>query len=207
MLDRCLRDQLLVNGGVDPVGLPKGRVLILRKWLEDVSNDIGKEYASNRLHAGQDRPGLVVGLCGQCQVKGNRGILGLLVTRAPFILKVLLCLEGQDRVEVHLHKRLTNYANLVHGAVLVLDPEDGKLKPGHRYLGSGFGPANRTTDAVNFAVVELGEGLLALQELFLIEAGRHQGGETKHILIPKEKVCLCVCVAGYCNCEVGLRGW
>jgi hypothetical protein len=46
--------------------------------------------------------------------------------------------------------------------------EDGKLEPGCRYLGNGFGPENRTTDAVDVAVVELGKGLLVLQELFPI---------------------------------------
>ncbi len=90
MQDRCPRDQLLVNGGVVQLGLLEGRVLILGWWLKDVSTDIGEGYASNPPHAGQDRPGLVEGLCGRGQVKGHRGILGLLVTRAPFILKKLL---------------------------------------------------------------------------------------------------------------------
>ncbi len=125
-------------------------------------NDIGKEYASNPPHAGQDCPGLVKGLCGRGQVKGHRGML-------------------------HLHERLANYTNLAHGVVLVLDPEDGKLEPGQRYLGNGFGPANRATDAVNFAVTELGKGLLGLQELFLIEARCHRGEEAEHILIPRRK--------------------
>ena len=93
----------------------------------------------------------------------------------------------------------------MHGTVLVLDPEYGKLEPGRRYLSNGFGLANHATDAVDIAVVELGEGLLVLQELFLIEAYHHRGGEAKHILIPKDKVRLCVCVAGHWDCGVGLR--
>ena len=119
---------------------------------------------------------------------GNRVIFGLLVTKESFALKVLLCLEGQDRVEGHLHERLANYADLAPGAVLVIDPEYGKLEPGHRYLGNGFGPANRATDVVNFAVPQLSEGLFGLQELFLVEARHHGGSDAKHILIPKEKM-------------------
>ena len=134
---------------------------------------------------------------------GNRVILGLLVTKEPFVLKVLLCLEGQECVEGHLHKWLANYANLVQGVVSVLDPEYGKLEPGHRYLGNGFGPANCATDVVNFTVAQLREGLFGLQELFLIEARHHGDGEAKHILIPKEKIRLCVCVAGHCKRGVG----
>ncbi len=76
--------------------------------------------------------------------------------------------EGQGHVEGHLHERLAWYVNLVQGGVLVLDPEDHELEPGHGYLGNGCGPADRATDAVDFAVVNLGKGLLVLQELFLI---------------------------------------
>ena len=57
--------------------------------------------------------------------------------------------------------------NLALGAVLVLDLEYGKLKLCRRYFGNGLGPANRTHDAVNFTVTQLGEGLLVLQELLL----------------------------------------
>ena len=107
-------------------------------------------------------------------------MLGLLVTRALFVLKVLLGLEGQDHVEGHLHERLVWYANLAQGAVLVLDPEDSKLEPGHRYLGNGRGPADRATDAVGFAVVDFGKGLLVMKELVLlvIEGSSHRSGET-----------------------------
>ena len=43
--------------------------------------------------------------------------------------------EGQGHVEGHLHERLAWYVNLVQGGVLVLDPEDHELEPGHGYLG------------------------------------------------------------------------
>ncbi len=68
-----------------------------------VSNDIGKGYLSYPTHVNQDCPGFVKGLSGQGQVKGHRGIVGLLVAMAPFVLELLLGLEEHDRVKGHPH--------------------------------------------------------------------------------------------------------
>ena len=119
---------------------------------------------------------------------------------------MLLGLEGQDCVEGHLHEWRSWYADLALGAVLVLDSEYGNLQPYRRHFGNGFGPANRMTDAANFAVPQLDEGLLVLQELFVIKGVCHRIREAKDILIPSKKVCLGVCIAGHCKRGVGSRG-
>ena len=72
----------------------------------------------------------------------------------------------------------------------MLDPEYGKLMPCRRYFGNGLGPANCMHDAVNFDVAQLGEGLLVLQELFVVKDFGHRVGEAKDILVPSEEVCL-----------------
>ena len=93
------------------------------------------------------------------------------------------------------------------GAVLVLDPKYGKLKSCRRDFGNGLGPTNRTHDAVDFAVSQLGEGLLVLQELFMVKGFGHLVSEAKNLLIPSDKVCLGVCSAhGCCGCRVGSKG-
>ena len=76
------------------------------------------------------------------------------------------------------------YADLALGAVLVLDPENGKLKPCRRYFGNGVGPTNRTHDVVNFVVTQLGKGILVVQELFVVKGCGHRVGEAKDIFIP-----------------------
>ena len=86
---------------------------------------------------------------------------------------MLLGLEEHDCVKVHPHKRNGWYADLALGAVLVLDSEYGELKPCRRYFGNGLGPANCTHDAVDFAVAQLGKGLLVLQELFVVRGFGH----------------------------------
>ena len=89
----------------------------------------------------------------------------------------------------------------------VLDPEFGKLKLCRRYFGNGLGLANCTHDAVDFAVAQLGEGLLFLQELFGIKGFGHRVGEAKDFLIPSNKVCLGVCSAhGLCGCGIRSKG-
>ncbi len=82
-----------------------------------------------------------------------------------------------------------------------------KLKPCHRYFSNGFGLVNCTHDAVDFAVAQLSNGFLVLQELLVIKGFGHRIGEAKDILIPSEEVHLGVCVAhGCCGCGVGPRG-
>ncbi len=177
---------LLVNGDEFSFGFPKGRVIILKRWFELVSNYIGKGHARNPLHMGQDRFGLVENHCGRGQVKGDHSILGLFVTSKPVILKSLLLLEGQDHVKGHLHKLLCSDANLAHGTILVLDPEDSKLELGRRYFGNWLGRVmpNQAADAVNIAILELDEDLFVLQELFIVKGGGHHAGEAKHDLVP-----------------------
>ena len=79
------------------------------------------------------------------------------------------------------------YADLALGAVLVLDPENGKLKPCRRYFGNGLGPANGTHDVVDFAVAQLGEGILVSQELFVVKGFGNRVGEAEDILIPSNE--------------------
>jgi hypothetical protein len=81
MQDWCPRDQLLVNGGICQVGLPKGRVIIREGWGKYVSNDVGKGYVSYPPDVGQDHPGFVKGLSGRGKVKGNGVVVGPLLPR------------------------------------------------------------------------------------------------------------------------------
>ena len=87
---------------------------------------------------------------------------------------------------------------------MVLDPEYGKLKLCRRYFGNGLGPANRTHDAVNFAVAQLGKGLLVFQELFVVKGSGHLVGEAKDFLVPGDKVHLDVFVARHGRCGRGV---
>ena len=207
MQDWCPRDQLRVDGGICRVGLSKGGVISREGWVEYVSNDIGKGYASYPIYLRQDCPGFVEGLSGQGQVKGHRGIVGLLVAKAPFVLKLLLGLEEHDRVKGHPHKWSSWHADLALGAVLVLDPEYGKLKPCCRYFGNGLGQATPTHGAVDFAVAQLDEDLLVLQELFVVKGFGHRVGEAKNFLLPRDKVCLGVCgTHGCCGRRIGSKG-
>jgi hypothetical protein len=69
-----------------------------------------------------------------------------------------------------------------------------------QWLGSG----KLHSCAVDFAVAQLGKGLLVLQELFVVKGFGHRVGEAKDFLILSKKVCLGVCGAHGC-CGRGVR--
>ena len=70
------------------LGSPKAGSLAASGGVENVLNDIGKGYASYPGHARQNCPGFVEGLSGRGQVKGHKGIVGLLVAETPISPRV-----------------------------------------------------------------------------------------------------------------------
>ena len=59
-------------------------------YLDFATDDIGEGYASNPTHAGQEGLRLVEGLCGRGHIKGLGRVVGLLIAKAPVVLKLLL---------------------------------------------------------------------------------------------------------------------
>ena len=61
--------------------------------------------------------------------------------------------------------------------------------------------------SIDFAVAQLGEGLLVLQELFVVKGFGHRVGEAKDFHISRDKVCLGVCgTHGCCGRGIGSKG-
>ena len=146
------------------VDLPKGRVVLL--WVRDmvVSYDVDQRHVGYPPYAGQDGLCPLEGLWGQVQVEGHSGVFRLLVIGEPTVFKLLLFLEGHNCSEDHTLKQRVNYADLSHGLVLMLDPNDLKLESVHSHFGNLLGrvTANCAADAVNITVFMFSQDLFIL---------------------------------------------
>ena len=102
--------------------------LILRD--KDVSNDVDEGNAQHTTDTGQDGFHPFESLCGGGEVKGNGGVLRLLIIGSS-VFKSLLLLEQIDVVELGLHQRGLGHTDHAASSVLVSDPKGQNFEPGH----------------------------------------------------------------------------
>lgn len=103
--------------------------LILRD--KDVSNDVDEGNAQHTTDTGQDGFHPFESLCGGGEVKGNGGVLRLLIIGSSSVFKSLLLLEQIDVVELGLHQRGLGHTDHAASSVLVSDPKGQNFEPGH----------------------------------------------------------------------------
>ncbi len=105
--DRSAGRRLHVNGHILGALLPKRWVIILVLWDDQNPNDINKWDTHHATYTGQKVLHLVKDLRGGGSVKGQGGILGLLLLGSPFDLVTLLLLQEAYRpLKFYTHKCL-----------------------------------------------------------------------------------------------------